>query len=188
MKLLVKPSFSLQALVWFIWTWPPKAAVKPVFMHTADITNPYIRQQFARSPGFGTRIFTSDLFWRRFNRTKENPKPYLQTSREWQAIQQEWNDFLWEENEFPVVLLIGELNITRFPKGRKNLVSVRIPGPSIYKESPRLWLMLDESQTSIQRIVIPSYHTEMDFRNLTREHAAQMDWAWNLVAVLGHLP
>jgi len=40
---------------------------------------------------------------------------------------------------------------------------------------------------SIEKILIPSYHTEIVLCNLRPKFAAQMDWPGNIVAVLGHL-
>ena len=143
-------------------------------------------------PPFAHKIFTSDRIWRRFQRTKDDPKPYERTSPEFQAVHKEFIDFLWEENQSPVELLLGHDNVTSFPSPivttKKKIVAVTMPGPKLYKRKPTLWLIFNTANKSIERIVIASYHPEMVFRGLTKEYAVQMDWAWNLMAAIGNLP
>ena len=186
-SLTVKPSFSLDCLNWIQWHWPPFTTAKPEYGETADTTNACTRQQFEKFPASEGQIFTSDRIWRRFRRTVDDPKPYDRTSRELQLIHEEFHRFLWTVNKSPVVLLLGEKNVTSFPNETTNCIAVRIPGPKLYTKKATLWLMLNEDDGIIERIILPSYHPEMVFRNLTQEHAAQMDWTWNLMAALGNL-
>ena len=187
-SLTVKPSFSLHCLNWIQWHWPPFTTLRSEFGETADQTNPCTRQQFEKFPLSSGKFFTSDRIWRRFRRTVHDPKPYEKTSHEFQAVQEELHDFLWAENRSPVVLILGERNVTSFPKTRKNCIGITIPGPKMYRQSPKLWLLLNPADSSIERLVLTSYHPEMVFRNMTPTHAAQMDWSWNLMAALGNLP
>lgn len=121
--------------------------------------NPCTVQQFEKFPDSSDIIFTSHRIWRRFYRTVDNSRLYERTSAEFKAVQEELLTFRWTENTSPVVLMLGELNVTTFPKSRNGMISIQMPGPRMYQKRPKSWLVIDSVDISIpesRHSVVPS--------------------------------
>ena len=102
---------------------------------------------FDRTPSSSVEHVHLDPILKRFRRTVDDPEPYERTSQGFQIVQEELHSYLWTINKSPMVLLLGEKNVTSFPSQR---IAVRIPG---LKRKPKLWLMLYTSDRGVERMI-----------------------------------
>lgn len=136
----------------------------------------------------GNELFQSEAIFRRFDFNADDREPYLDETVF--AKHRETAEALWDASKHKVILLIGEHNVKQFVQEELRMLNaIEIKGSDIkmFGREACVWLVLSEGGEDIEKIVIPSYHTQYFFYSPDITRGKMMDDMWNLAGVLGGL-
>ncbi len=188
---LCKWSGFFQSLLWAKWHYPTFTTKNDEFGHTADRTNPCLRIMFTKfGLKTGDELFMSEAIFHRFQFDRGDKEPYLKMEDAELAKHADTANALWEAGAHKVVLLLGDHNVGKFVTEdlpSMKTVSVKISDTTLFEREACVWLVLSENGEDIEKVVIPSYHTQFFFFSADTARGKVLDSMWNLAGALGGL-